>query len=151
MRNRKTTGQMSTHILKIWDWRGGIMMTMKTQADSYTHQFQNIFRIAYRRYATVELTQAINGLSVQELTAYTTLATVHRCIASKQLRYMADKLQLRTNEGNATFPLRHENTLRIQSRGGFFLQRFSTVQPTYSWPQIPDGTQNVQIATESLG
>ena len=38
-------------MLKIFALRGGIMMTMKTQADSYTHQFQNIFRIAYRRYA----------------------------------------------------------------------------------------------------
>ena len=42
-------------MLKIFALRGGIMMTMKTQADSYTHQFQNIFRIAYRRYAWIEL------------------------------------------------------------------------------------------------
>ena len=77
------------------------------------------------RTPTVQLTQATFDLSVQQLTAYTTLVTAQRCISSKQPRYMADKLQLRTNEGNATFPLRQENTLRIQSnltlaRGGFF-------------------------------
>ena len=37
-------------MLKIFALRGGIMMTIKTQADSYTHQFHSIFRIAYRRY-----------------------------------------------------------------------------------------------------
>ena len=77
------------------------------------------------RTPTVQLTQATFDLSIQQLTAYTTLVTAQRCISSKQPRYMADKLQLRTNEGNATFPLRQENTLRIQSnltlaRGGFF-------------------------------
>ena len=44
-------------MLKIFALRGGIMMTMKTQADSYTHQFQNIFRIAYRRYVSKPLGQ----------------------------------------------------------------------------------------------
>ena len=104
-----------------------IRNTWTVKGRSYPHLTHKVMRLQTclpLRTPTVELTQAINGLSVQ-LTAYTTLATVHRCIASKQLRYMADKLQLRTNEGNATFPLRHENTLRIQSnltlsRGGFF-------------------------------
>ena len=77
------------------------------------------------RTPTVQLTEATFDLSVQQLTAYTTLVTAQRCMASKQPRYMTDKLQLRTNEGNATFPMRQENTLRIQSnltlaRGGFF-------------------------------
>ena len=51
---------------------------------------------------------------------------------SKQSRYMADKLQLRTNKGNATFPMRQENTLRIQSnlplaRGVFFCRSSARV------------------------
>ena len=91
------------------------------------------------RTPTVELTQATNSLSVQQLTAYTTLATVQRCIASKQPRYMADKLQLRT------FPLRHENTLRIQSnltlaRGGFFCRGsalFNQLTPELRSPMEP--------------
>ena len=76
------------------------------------------------RTPTVQLTEATFDLSVQQLTAYTTLVTAQRCMASKQPRHMTDKLQLRTNEGKATFPMRQENTPRIQSnltlaKGGF--------------------------------
>ena len=122
--------------------------TWTVKGRSYPHLTHKVMRLQTGlplRTPTVELTQATNSLSVQQLTAYTTLATVQRCIASKQPRYMADKLQLRTNEGNATFPLRHENTLRIQSnltlaRGGFFCRGsalFNQLPPDLRSPMEP--------------
>ena len=77
------------------------------------------------RTTTEQLTQATGDLSVQQLTAYTTLVTAQKAIAAQQPQYLAKKLKLRTNDENQAFPNRQANMLRIQanltiSRGGFF-------------------------------
>ena len=74
---------------------------------------------------TDQLTQATGDLSVQQLTAYTTLVTAQKAIAAQQPQYLAKKLKLRNNDENQAFPNRQANMLRIQanltiSRGGFF-------------------------------
>ena len=77
------------------------------------------------RTPTENLIKATGDLSVQQLTAYSTLVTVQKAIATQQPQYLAQKLKLRTSQENQAFPNRQENMLRIQSnlsisRGGFF-------------------------------
>ena len=77
------------------------------------------------RTSTLQLTQATGDLSVQQLTAYSTLVTAQKSMAAQQPQYMARKLKLRTSEDNQAFPNRHENKIRVQSnltisRSGFF-------------------------------
>ena len=77
------------------------------------------------RTPTEQLCQATGDLSVQQLTAYSTLTTAQKAIATQQPEYLAKKLKFRSNYDDQAFPNRHENKLRIQSkltisRGGFF-------------------------------
>jgi hypothetical protein len=73
--------------------------------------------------STLQLTQTTGDLSIQQLTAYSTLVTAQKSIAAQQPQYLARKLKLRTDEDNV--PNRQINTIRIQSnltiaRSGFF-------------------------------
>ena len=82
------------------------------------------------RTSTNSLIKATGDLSVQQLTAYSTLVTAQKAIAAKQPQYLAQKLKLRTNQENQAFPNRQENMLKIQSklsisRGGFFCRSFA--------------------------
>ena len=77
------------------------------------------------RTPTEQLLRATGDLSVQQLTAYSTLVTAQKAIAAKQPQYLASKLQLRPRPEDETLPPRNNNPLRIQShltlaRGGFF-------------------------------
>ena len=77
------------------------------------------------RTPTVQLIQATGDLSVQQLTAYSTLITAQKAIATQQPEYLARKLKLRTSDEISALPNRQTNTLRIQSnrtivRSGFF-------------------------------
>ena len=76
------------------------------------------------RTSTEQLTQATGDLSVQHLTAYSTLFTAQKAIHAQQPEYLARNLKLRFSE-NQDMPNRHENMINIQSkltisRGGFF-------------------------------
>ena len=82
------------------------------------------------RTSTNSLIEATGDLSVQQLTAYSTLVTAQKAIAAKQPQYLDQKLKLRTNQENQAFPNRQENLLKIQSklsisRGGFFCRSFA--------------------------
>ena len=82
---------------------------------------------------TVQLTKAADKLSVHQLTAYTTLLTVHKTMTRGQPHYSYEKLipkyQGCTDENamGRIAPRRQENTLRADcnltlSRGGFFFR-----------------------------
>ena len=77
------------------------------------------------RTSTLHLTEATGDLSVQQMTAHTTLVTAQRSIYFQTPHYLSDRLQVRTHEGNPALPVRHLNTLQIQSnltlaRSSFF-------------------------------
>ena len=72
-----------------------------------------------------ELIKATKDMSVQQLTAYHTLMTVHKVITSGYPKYLADKLVLRQQNGDNIFPHRQLNKILVPnvnltlSRGGF--------------------------------
>ena len=77
------------------------------------------------RTSTLQLTEATGSLSVQQMTAHTTLVTAQRSIFYQTPQYLSDRLQVRTHVGNPALPVRHLNTLQIQSnltlaRSSFF-------------------------------
>ena len=94
------------------------LMRMKTRLPAHT--------------PTTQLTKAANQLSVHQLTAYTTLLTVHKTLARGQPVYFRDKFIPKyqgCSDDNmaAVVPRRQENTLRAESsltisRGGFFFR-----------------------------
>ena len=71
-----------------------------------------------------DLLQESNCMSVQQLTAYHTLMTVHRVITTGFPKYLANKLKLK-KPGVVVFPHRQLNTIEVPnvnltlSRGGF--------------------------------
>ena len=72
--------------------------------------------------STRQLIQTTGDLSIQQLTAYSTLVTAQKSIAANQPEYLAKKLKLRTDDENV--PNRQINTIRRQSnltiaRSGF--------------------------------
>ena len=79
---------------------------------------------------TATLTRTASKLSVHQLTAYTTLLTIHKTLVRGQPHYFRDKLLPRYQGGNndeldSVAPRRQENSLKINSnltisRGGFF-------------------------------
>ena len=77
------------------------------------------------RTSTLHLTEATGDLSVQQLTAHTTLVTAQRSMYFQSPQYLSDRLQVRTHQGNPALPVRHLNTLQKQSnltlaRSSFF-------------------------------
>ena len=75
--------------------------------------------------STLQLLEATGDLSIQQLTAYSTLVTAQKSIAAQQPLYLAENLKLRTDEPTQYVPNRQINTIRNQSnltiaRSGFF-------------------------------
>ena len=73
---------------------------------------------------TSTLLQAANDLSVQQLTAYTSLLTAQKSIFHQEPVYLAQHLQLRSNSSQGQSSRQH-NTISVKSnlstsRGGFF-------------------------------
>ena len=67
------------------------------------------------RTSTLELTKYTGDLSVQQLTAYSTLVTANKALFTQQPQYLANKFKLRTNNEDEAFPYRSENKIRIQA------------------------------------
>ena len=85
------------------------------------------------RTPTVDLTEAAGQLSVHQLTAYTSLLTVHKSLVRGQPQYFKEKLSPRfpscsaLNGSEVVVPRRQEYTLSASSnltisRGGFFFR-----------------------------
>ena len=78
------------------------------------------------RHTSTELLCRTSGdLSVQQLTAYSSLLSAQKCIYYQKPEYMAQRLELRSFEDTEVFPRRQNNTMRIHSRltlarGGYF-------------------------------
>ena len=77
------------------------------------------------RTPTETLLKVTGDLSVQQLTAFSTLVTAQKAIAAQQPLYLAQKLNLKTSDDDQQLPSRQAYTLKIQSnhslsRGGFF-------------------------------
>ena len=75
--------------------------------------------------STLQLLQTTGDLSIQQLTACSTLVTAKKSIVAQQPLYLAGKLKLRTDQPNHYVPNRQRNTIRNQSnltiaRSGFF-------------------------------
>ena len=74
---------------------------------------------------TAQLAKVTGDLTIQQLTALSTLTTAQKVLVTKQPLYLSKKFQLRTRADNQSLQSRQENTIRIQShlsisRGGFF-------------------------------
>ena len=74
---------------------------------------------------TAQLAKVTGDLTIQQLSALSTLTTVKKVLVTQEPQYLAKKLLLRTRSENQSLQSRQENTLRIQShlsisRGGFF-------------------------------
>ena len=61
---------------------------------------------------TEQLLRATGDLSLQQLTAYSTLVTARKAIAAKQPQYLASKLQLRPRPEDQTLPPCNDNPPR---------------------------------------
>ena len=95
---------------------------------------------------TETLLQVTGDLSVQQLTAFSTLTMAQRAISEQKPTYLANKLYLRSFDNYpALSTARHVNTLNIQShlsisRGGFFCRSsalFNQLPPDLRAPMKP--------------
>ena len=79
-----------------------------------------VLRLKTKKYdlnvPTSDLLDSTGDLSVHQLGAYHTIATVHRILRTGQPKYLADKLILNKSREDQAFPSRQLNTITVKCR-----------------------------------
>jgi hypothetical protein len=122
-------GRNGERMIMPWDWFHSLL---KTHLPYYT--------------STDVLCKTSGDLSLQQLTAFSSLLSAQKSIFYQKPDYLANRLELRTEYQSQIFPRRQNNMARIHSnltlaRGGFFYRSaalFNKLPDELRSPMEPD-------------